>query len=245
MGVFNIFKKPDLPKPDSSNSSNSDIRYLEAIIRKWLESNARDEQLLAEKYYDGDHDILYREKKVIGADGNLMPIANVANNKLVDNQYRKLVDQKTNYVLGKPLTIATENDEYLKLLTKVFTKGVHRQFRTLAQYAVDGGISWLYPHYDEKGALRLSVFPAYEVCPVWKDKAHTELDCAMRYFAEEVFDGKGGIKLIYRVDLFTTHGITHFRYQGGKLIPDENPHTDYMTVGKTGFNWDELPLIPF
>lgn len=245
MGVFNIFKKPDLPKPDSSNSSDSDIRYLEAILRKWLDSPTRKEQLLAEKYYDGDHDILYREKKVIGADGTLTKIDNVANNKLVDNQYRKLVDQKTNYVLGKPLTIATENDEYLKLLTKVFTKRVHRQLRTLAQYAVDGGISWLYPHYNEKGELRLAVFPSYEICPVWKDKAHTELDCAMRYFPDEVWDSKGGIKLIYRVDLFTIHGITHFRYQGGNLIPDENPHTDYMTVGKEGFNWDELPLIPF
>lgn len=245
MGVFNMFKRPDLPKPDSSNSSNSDIRYLEATLRKWLESSTRKEQLLAEKYYDGDHDILRREKKVIGADGNLTTIQNVANNKLVDNQYRKLVDQKTNYVLGKPLTIATENNEYLKLLTKVFNKRVHRQFRTLAQYAVDGGIAWLYPYYDEKGELRLSVFPAYEVCPIWKDKAHTELDSALRYFAEEVFDDKGGIKLIYRVDLFTIHGITHFRYQGGKLIPDNDPHTDYMTVDGKGFNWDELPLIPF
>ena len=242
MGIFTIFKKPNLPKP---NSSNSDIKYLEKILTKWLDSPNRKEQLLAEKYYSGDHDILYREKKVIGSDGKLVKIDNVANNKLVDNQYRKLVDQKTNYVLGKPLTIATESDEYLKELNNVFTKAVHRQFRVLARYAVDGGIAWLYPHYDESGNWRLSVFPSYEICPIWKDKAHTELECAMRYFSEEVFDEKGSIKLIHRVDLFTTHGITHFRYQGASLILDENPHTDYMTVGNASYNWDELPIIPF
>ena len=243
MGVFNIFKRPDLPKPNSNSST--DIRYLEMVLRKWLDSPLRQEQLLAEKYYDGHHDILEREKKVIGADGELVTIRNVANNKLVDNQYRKLVDQKTNYVLGKPLSIATDEDEYLKLLTDIFNKSVHRQLRVLAQYAVDGGISWLFPYYDENSKFKIAVFPSYEICPIWKDKGHTELECAMRYYPEEVFDDKGGVKLIYHVDLFTTQGITHFRYQGASLIPEENPHSDYLYVGENGYNWDKLPIIPF
>lgn len=243
MGVFNIFKRPDLPKPNSNSST--DIRYLEMVLRKWLDSPLRQEQLLAEKYYDGHHDILEREKKVIGADGELVTIRNVANNKLVDNQYRKLVDQKTNYVLGKPLSIATDEDEYLKLLTDIFNKSVHRQLRVLAQYAVDGGISWLFPYYDENSKFKIAVFPSYEICPIWKDKGHTELECAMRYYPEEVFDNKGGVKLIYHVDLFTTQGITHFRYQGASLITEENPHSDYLYVGENGYNWDKLPIIPF
>lgn len=246
MGLFNfnLFKQPDLPKPPDSNSA-SDIKYLEKILRKWLDSPIRQEQLLAEKYYDGHHDIMEREKKVIGADGELVTIKNVANNKLVDNQYRKLVDQKTNYVLGKPITIATEDEDYLKELGKVFNKKVHRQLRVLAQYAVDGGISWLYPYYNEKGEFKLAVFPSYEICPVWKDKAHTELEAAMRYYSEEVYDKKGGVTLVYHVDLFTTTGITHFRYQGASLIPEENAHTDYMYVDGKGCNWDRLPIIPF
>ena len=243
MSVFNIFKRPDLPKPNSNSST--DIRYLEMVLRKWLDSPLRQEQLLAEKYYDGHHDILEREKKVIGANGELVTIRNVANNKLVDNQYRKLVDQKTNYVLGKPLSIATDEGEYLKLLTDIFNKSVHRQLRVLAQYAVDGGISWLFPYYDENSKFKIAVFPSYEICPIWKDKGHTELECAMRYYPEEVFDDKGGVKLIYHVDLFTTQGITHFRYQGASLITEENPHSDYLYVGENGYNWDKLPIIPF
>ena len=243
MGVFNIFKHQDLPKPNSN--SNSDIAYLEKILRKWLDSPTRNEQLLAEKYYDGAHDILRRQKKVIGPDGELVTINNVANNKLVDNQYKKLVDQKTNYVLGKPLTIATYKDEYLELLTKVFSKQVHRQLRVLAQYAVDGGIAWLYPYYNEEGMFKLAVFPSHEICPVWKDKGHTELECAMRYYPEEVFDENGGIKLIFHVDLFTKQGITHFLYQGASLIPSDNIHTDYIYVDGNGYNWNKLPIIPF
>ena len=241
-----MFKRQDLPTPDASESTNPDIRYLEMILRKWLDSPIREEQLLGEKYYDGDHDILRRVKKVIGPDGNLIPIENVANNKLVDNQYRKLVDQKTNYVLGKPMTIATANEEYLKQLTKLFTKKVHRQFRTLAQYSVDGGIAWLYPYYNEKGEFKFDVFPAYEICPVWRDKAHTELECAMRYYPEEVYDTKnGGTKLIYHVDVYTTNGVAHFLYHGGHLTAAENPHSDYLTIDNQGCNWDRLPIIPF
>ena len=243
MGVFNLFKQPDLPKPNSN--STDDIRYLEKVLRKWLTSKTREEQLLAEKYYDGDHDVLRREKKVIGADGNLIKIDNVANNKLVDNQYRKLVDQKTNYCLGKPLIISTSDENYAAELGKVFNKNMNRKLRVLAQFAVDGGISWLYPYYDEGGNFCIEVFPSYEICPVWKDKMHTKLECAMRYYPEEMFDENGGIKLIYHVDLYTTTGVTHFRYHGGSLIPADNPHTDYMYIGETGYNWTKLPIIPF
>lgn len=243
MAVLDLFKRKDLPSPNS-NSTSPDIRYLELVIRKWLDSKERKEQLLAEKYYNGTHDILFREKKVIGADGTLVTLDNVANNKLVDNQYRKLVDQKTNYVLGKPLTIATFKEEYLEALNKVFTKALHRKFRVLARYAVDGGIAWLYP-YPDGDKFNVTVFPAYEICPVWKDKAHTELECAMRYYQEEVFDGKGGTRNIEHVDLFTTYGITHFLYHGGSLTPAEHPHSDYVYVGDEGYNWERLPLIPF
>lgn len=243
MGVFNVFKKNDLPRPESNSTPN--IKQLEVILRNWLDSPLREEQLLAEKYYDGDQDILRREKKVIGADGNLVTIENVANNHLIDNQYRKLVDQKTNYALGKPLILSTSKDEYFDLLVKVFNKKMNRKLRILAQYAIDGGIAWLYPYYDENGNFCVAIFPSYEICPVWKDKLHTELKCAMRFYSEEVFDNKGGTQLIYHVDLFTTMGITHFRYQGASLILEDNPHTDYMYLNGQGFNWTRLPIIPF
>ena len=117
MGIFNwaTNKAIDLPTPQP----NSDIRKLEVVLRAWLDSPQRKEQLLAEQYYLGNQDILQREKKVIGADGKLTTIDNVATNRIVDNMYAKLVNQKTSYCLGKPITIATANNDYLKLLTQI------------------------------------------------------------------------------------------------------------------------------
>ena len=243
MGIFswNTNKTIDLPTPQP----NSDIRKLEVVLRAWLDSPQRKEQLLAEQYYLGNHDILKREKKVIGADGQLTTIENVATNRIVDNMYAKLVNQKTSYCLGKPLTIATANDRYLQLLTKIFNKKNHRTFRELAQFSVNEGIAYLYPYCNEDGEFKFGVFPAHEICPIWKDKRHHELEAAMRYYPEEVFDDNGGVSLIYHVDLFTIQGITHFLYQGASLILDDNSHTDYMYVESVGYNWKRLPVIPF
>lgn len=243
MGIFNwtTNKAIDLPTPQP----NSDIRKLEVVLRAWLNSPQRKEQLLAEQYYLGNQDILQREKKVIGADGNLTSIDNVTVNRIVDNVYAKLVNQKTSYCLGKPITIATSDDNYLKLLTKIFNKRNHRTLRELAQFAVNEGIAYIYPYYNAEGEFKFAVFPAHEICPIWKDKRHHELESAMRYYPEEVFDNNGDVKLVYHVDLFTTHGITHFKYQGGNLMIDETPHTDYMYVDSIGYNWTRLPIIPF
>lgn len=243
MGIFNwnTNKAIDLPTPQP----NSDIRKLEVVLRAWLDSPQRKEQLLAEQYYLGNQDILQREKKVIGADGSLTSINNVTVNRIVDNVYAKLVNQKTSYCLGKPITIATSDDNYLKLLTKIFNKRNHRTLRELAQFAVNEGIAYIYPYYNAEGEFKFAVFPAHEICPIWKDKRHHELESAMRYYPEEIFDDNGGVSMIYHVDLFTTHGITHFKYQGGSLMIDENPHTDYMYVENVGYNWKKLPIIPF
>ena len=243
MAFFNWFnnKAIDLPSPQP----NSDIHKLEIILRTWLASPQRKEQLLAEQYYLGNQDILQREKKVIGADGNLTTIDNVVNNKIVDNVYAKLVNQKTSYCLGKPLLIDTEDDEYLKLLTKVFNKKNHRTLRELAQFAVNEGIAYIYPYYNEEGEFKFAIFPAHEICPIWKDKRHHELEAAMRYYPEDVFTANDDVEQIYHVDLFTTQGITHFRYQGASLIIDDDAHTDYMYVESVGYNWTRLPIIPF
>lgn len=244
MGIFNWAtsnKAIDLPTPQP----NSDIRKLEIVLGEWLDSPQLKEQLLAEQYYLGNQDILQREKKVIGADGQLVKLDNVTVNRIVDNVYAKLVNQKTSYCLGKPVTIATSNDDYLKLLNKIFNKRNHRTLRELAQFAVNEGIAYIYPYYNEAGEFKFAVFPAHEICPIWKDKRHHELESAMRYYPEDVFEDNGDVRTVYHVDLFTTQGITHFMYQNRKLVLDTVAHTDYIYVENVGYNWTRLPIIPF
>ena len=57
--------------------------------------------------------IYYQER---GEGGELEEVENLPNNRIVDNQYQKMVDQKKNYLLGQPFSIQTKNEAYAKLL---------------------------------------------------------------------------------------------------------------------------------
>nr|DAF57666.1 MAG TPA: PORTAL PROTEIN [Siphoviridae sp. ctedO8] len=76
--------------------------------------------ITADKYYRGEHDILKRKRTAIGEDGKLMEVNNLPNNKIIDNQYAIVTDQKTNYSCGKPLVWQSKNDVYNELLSTIF-----------------------------------------------------------------------------------------------------------------------------
>ena len=89
----------------------NDLRVIEKRILDWLVSPERYEQITGERYYLGRHDILDRKRQAIGEDGELIQINNLPNNKIIDNQYRKLVDQKTNFLLGQKVVFDSENEK--------------------------------------------------------------------------------------------------------------------------------------
>ena len=51
----------------------------------------------------------------IGENGELQEITNLPNNRVIDNQYAKMVNQKANYLFGKPFTLDGENKPYIEL----------------------------------------------------------------------------------------------------------------------------------
>ena len=57
---------------------------------------------------------------VIGEGGEPTPVTNLPNDRLVNNQYGKLVDQKVNYLLGKEI-LFNAKDETTKFLTLSLT----------------------------------------------------------------------------------------------------------------------------
>lgn len=57
----------------------------------------------------------------IGEGGELAPVTNLPNDRLVNNQYGKLVDQKVNYLLGKEILFNTQDNIYSDILNnKIF-----------------------------------------------------------------------------------------------------------------------------
>ena len=233
---------------DGARARMSDLEFLEAEIAKWKFSKTRLMQIAGFRYYEGDHDILKRERMMIGEGGRLEKVDNLPNNRIVDNQYAKLVNQKANYIVGKPFVIESDNENYVKELNLVMGKNFFRLLKSAGKSALNGGIAWLFPYYGEDGSLCFRLFPAYEILPFWKDREHTDLDCAVRLYSVIGYEGKD-TKLFEKVEVFDGNGITFFTLNGGKLEADsENPNKPYVTaIGEEGevtaLNWQKIPLV--
>jgi SPP1 family phage portal protein len=229
---------------DGAKTALSDKAFIEAEIKSWKKSPKRKAMIAGERYYNNEHDILHRKRTVIGVDGKLQEVDNIPNNMVIDNQYAKMVDQKANYLLGKPIVFKTENKEYGKLLKKIFNKRFKRTLKNLGEDSLNGGIAWLYPYYDELGQFAFKRFQPFEILPFWKDAEHTILDFAVRVYEVEVYEGAVE-KIIEKVEVYRITGIGRYVLQNGSLIPDtENPSSNYVMIEGQEYNWGKIPLIP-
>nr|DAU10357.1 MAG TPA: PORTAL PROTEIN [Caudoviricetes sp.] len=230
-----------------------DEEFIVKEIQKFMMSRRRKEMLDGERYYSGRHDILSKKRMVIGENGELEEVKNLPNNRIVDNQYGKMVDQKKNYLLGQPLVFKTENELYAKLLKQIFNKQFMRIIKNVGEDALNEGIGWLFVGYDEHGQFTFKRIKGFEIIPGWKDAEHTILDYAIRIYPVIAYEGKTP-KTIYKVEVYEEKGIYRFIYEGGRLYQDDNPFENYFTVIETddqgneiqqGWNWSRIPLIPF
>lgn len=240
-GLYNLLKF--VPK-----AKMTDEDFIVKEIKNFELSHRRKSMLDGEHYYVGKHDILFRKREVIGAAGTLEEITNVPNNRIVDNQYKKMVDQKVNYLLGQPITIQSDNENYSKALKVIMNKKFQRLMKNIGEDSLNEGIGWLFIYYDEKGQFNFKRFKPYEVIPGWKDAEHTVLEYAIRTYDVVAYEGDNE-KIIEKVEVYHEKGINRFILDGGKLIPDDNYFENYFSItteeGEQGYNWSRIPLIPF
>lgn len=228
----------------------TDEQFITNEINQFKTSHKRKAMLDGEKYYMGIHDILSKQRTVIGENGRLEEVKNLPNNRIVDNQYKKMVDQKNNYLLGQPITIRTENEQYGKALKQIFNKKFQRLMKSIGEDSLNGGIGWMFIHYDENGELTFKRFKPFEVIPLWADSEHTKLDGAIRVYEVIWYDGKQE-KVIQKVEVYNDKGIFYYEMSGiGSLKPCEPYFQNYFTITNVdgvdeGYNWSRIPLIPW
>lgn len=230
------------------------VMSLEQIIKleidEWLRSTERQWMLTGQRYYIGDNDILQRKRTVIGEGGIQVEAQNLANNKLVHNFTRKLVDQKVGYLLGLPLTVQTNNETYQKLLNEIFNKRFMRLIKNIGKEAINKGKAWLHVYYNDDGELSFKKIPSEEVIPLWRDAAHTDLDAVIRVYEVEVYEGTNQ-KIETKVEFWDTSGVRRYVLQEGGLIPDVevgdvDSHFTAVVDGKEQpFNWQRVPFVCF
>ena len=225
----------------------SDTEFLERELQKFISSPARNRMIDGDLYYDYEHAVLNKKRMVIDRNGDLMEDKKLPNNKFLDNLYADMVDQKTNYLLSKPITFKTENKAYSDALKGVFNKRFHRTLKNLGKDSYNGGIGWLYVYYDEQGEFRIKKFRPWEILVFWKDDDHTEIDFAVRVYEVETYQGANEVTVTY-VEVYDTQGIHKFTLEGNTLVPDYSTYYFELPDLKgelIPYNWNRIPLIPF
>lgn len=230
----------------------TDKRFLELEITAWLASPERKRQLAGEMYYDGEQAVLRRRRMALNDEGQPVELKHLPNNRLVNNQYSKMVDQKTNYSFGRPFSFDTENKQYAEALNAALGAKFRRLLRAVGEGAWIGGKSWLYPYY-ENGELAFKRFPADEVLPFWADADHTILDAAVHVYMVLEYDELEQAKDVVKVEVMHGGGVDCFiRKDDGTLIPDDYAQsgayiteTDLATGDVKPYNWERIPLVCF
>lgn len=223
----------------------TDEQFIVKEIRRFKISKRRTDMMNGERYFEGKHDILSRQRTVIGKNGNLEIVKNLPNNRIVDNQYKKMVVQKTNYLLGQPFTIQCKNEQYTKLLKQFLNKKFMRILKAVGEDSLNCGIGWLFPMYDEYGQFTFKRFAPLEIIPLWKDAEHTVLESFIRIYEVVTYVGNEE-KIIEKVEVYDEVGVSYFELtDSGSLKPDGDEHVPYFSIEDQGFNWTRIPLIPF
>ncbi|WP_409968719.1 phage portal protein [Bengtsoniella intestinalis] len=165
-----------------------------------------------------------------------------SNTRIEHPIYKRLVDQKLRYLLGKPFFVSAQQGRYYKALEALFDDGFRRRIRLLAKCAMRDGIGYLQPYIDETGCLKFANLPATNVIPLWSDSQEMVLSGYIQLEEQMVYHGKKP-KLIRLAALWDTTGVQLYQDDGdGKFyaVGDLQPHFYY---GDLPMNWEAVPLV--
>ena len=242
--MFNFTDLPPIAR--QKNQVMTDKEFIEMEITRFKVSKKRREMITGERYYKGLHDVLAKKRQAIGEDGELTEVKNLPNNRIIDNQYKKMVIQKVNYLVGQPITFQSENKQFMDALKQLFGRKFMKLLKRIGTDAENEGIVWVFPTYDDDGCLIFKKFKGHEIIPGWRDADHTILDYAIRIYAMIDYSGTKNEQIVEKVEVYDETGISYFQLDGEHLTPEEPFHQSYFTVeGTHPFNWTKIPLIPF
>ncbi len=226
----------------AQQSPPSDEEILAGIVREFLAGDKRREMLTGQRYYENHGDILRRTHWHIGQDGRRVPDETEPASKIAHGFVRKLVDQKAQYLFGRPFTIRCENEAFSRLMARTFGQTMRAQMRALCKEAVNKGVGWLQV-WPENGEIRFRKIPSEQLIPVWENGEPDRLQMVLRLIPVEQYS-RGRMEKRLMVRCWDKDGVQDYFYHNGRMEPEGDKQPHLMLDGK-GLLLDRLPFIPF
>ena len=233
----------------------------QAILGDWTNTPRLQDMIDAELYYEVDNsNIKVKKRTFTDGKGNLVENKTLSNVQLPNAFYRKAVKQKVDYAFGKPPIISVEpinpdsNNEleeelYQKYWNELLDAQNRRVIKSLAHYAINCGIGFVYIYMDDKG-FHIVNTPSVTIYPLWSDKSHTELQVLLRNFRDKVLQN-GLFVEVGKAELWTPDDVSYFDNNNSLKLLSTETHMqggELANWGKVPFLWlkggeDEKPLL--
>ena len=229
----------------------------QALINDEELNHKINKMLEAEAYYQVKNtNILLKRREYSIGNNRKEENKDVSNFRLPNAFYRKAVKQKVDYAFGKPPVLSVEplnpdtnNDAeeelYQKAWDNLLTPENLKAIKTLAQYAINCGIGFVYQFIDDKGFHLINV-PSYAIRPNWTDITHTELNALLRDYPQKVYEN-GELKTVTKVELWTNEDVSSFISQTkpkeGLTIKYIDTEKHLQTDDLDKQSWNKIPFL--
>ncbi|WNY26204.1 phage portal protein [Methanolapillus millepedarum] len=233
---------------DATSNDYTNEEFIRNQITSWKSSQRRHDMVESQEYFAGNQKILTKARTMSGENGKQMPLPNLPNNILTDNMYGRLVRQKTNYLVGKPISFKSDNKKYEQELTRTFDRKFKKTLSGITNDAWNCGIGWLFLYYDDiDKSVKFKRLNPVEIIPFWADDEHTELEFAIRVYETNIIENNF-IKVIERVEVYSPNGVTTYDYTNSSLVNKKSVGYANLTTadGIIPYTWrNKIPLLAF
>ncbi|WP_217697236.1 phage portal protein [Virgibacillus siamensis] len=210
------------------------------IIKELIDNHDTSAMENGVRYYFNDTDIVGR--KIYTYENGAKVVDNDATNeKLPASWHKRLVDQKVGYLVGKPVTLASdkENDPALERIQEIIGDEFDDTMPELVKHASNKGREFLHPYIDDEGQFDYMIVPAQECIPIYTKTKKRDLEAVIRYY------DVGDIK---KIELWDSEQVTYYEEIDGKVHYDagveQNPQSHFY-YGNKGYGWGKVPFVDF
>lgn len=212
----------------------ADAQAVKTLIDNFETSTEKSIMLKAQKYYEAQNDVVnidfrkYTTRvKVNETEYSTVEKTNEnrSNYKVPNNYLKLIVNQLSDYVLGKGVMYQHEDKAFMQYLTDRLGFEIDETFTNLVTQSRIKGRSWLHIYYTKDGMLDFAVIPATQIIPIYEDDFKKKLHEAIRYYSIPVVEGKE-TKYRKKVEWWTAQKVTIYQEdnKGNFNVISEIPH---------------------
>ncbi|QFR56221.1 portal protein [Bacillus phage 000TH010] len=215
------------------------------MIQKLIDEHNTEPLLKGVRYYMCENDIEQKRRTYYDAAGQLLVDETKTNNRTSHAWHKLFVDQKTQYLVGEPVTFTSDNKTFLDFVNELADDDFDDILNETVKNSANKGVEYWHPYVDEEGEFAYVIFPAEEVICVYKDNSRRDILFAIRYYSYKDIMGEETKKAELYTDTHVYYyelidGVYQMDYSYGEVNP--KPH---MTKGGQAIGWGRVPIIPF